>query len=521
LTFDSFATALLANIVPARAWVDLEYDERIRAAVDAIEKVQDAKDILSETRHVLVDEIQDLVGIRRQLVAAVLEASSGGFTLLGDPAQAIYDWREDGTGGEPEMPIIAWLQARFDFDILEFQENFRALTPATRRVLRLGPLLSGVRAVDADTSSHVDRLIAELPHIGSIEQAVVALKNPMRSTAILCRTNGQALAVSSRLHDLNIPHRMQRRASDRAIAPWVGTLFGSFLSSSMPRRVFDRRFSAVSLEIEAPSSEEAWKLLKRIDRTPTNSIDTARLADGIRSGRVPDQLHWDPPSSVVVSTVHRAKGLEFDTVLLAKPTDLPEDPIEKLGELRVIYVGLTRARTDLAVLTLPVHRYMRLPEAGRWVAIGWQKWQRLGVEVLGEDVERQQPGAGHLAPSDSASALQNYLIHSVHPGSRVVLTLQKASKVGLPRALYAINHNGRLVGSTSEAFGKTLHTVLHSRKNRPIPWPNVISGLHVESIDTVAGSPAAGSSVGFGTSGIWLRVRIGGMGEFQWNKEVG
>ena len=50
---------------------------------------------LTDVRHLIVDEVQDLVGVRARLVLAVLATlpPDVGFTLLGDPHQAVYDFQ--------------------------------------------------------------------------------------------------------------------------------------------------------------------------------------------------------------------------------------------------------------------------------------------------------------------------------------------------------------------------------------------------------------------------------------------
>jgi DNA helicase-2/ATP-dependent DNA helicase PcrA len=52
---------------------------------------------LNGIRHFIIDEYQDLTGIRATLVQRLLEILAAGnddcgFTVLGDPDQAIYDW---------------------------------------------------------------------------------------------------------------------------------------------------------------------------------------------------------------------------------------------------------------------------------------------------------------------------------------------------------------------------------------------------------------------------------------------
>ena len=51
---------------------------------------------MARYKHVVVDELQDLVGDRADLVRAVLELTGCGFTMLGDPAQGIYNFQLEG-----------------------------------------------------------------------------------------------------------------------------------------------------------------------------------------------------------------------------------------------------------------------------------------------------------------------------------------------------------------------------------------------------------------------------------------
>ena len=516
-TFDSFATALLAAVHPGGEWSDKEYEGRIRAAIISIENDPEARALLSETQHVLVDEIQDLVGIRRELVVEVIEASSGGFTLLGDPSQAIYDWQENQKGGNPSQPIVPWLDERLEFDILRLDQNFRALTDTTRKVLKVGPLISGSDTNVSEAAIAVRDIVDGLPHVASLEQAKLAFRNRNRTTAILCRTNGQALAVSSELHALGVDHRLQRRAADRALAPWIGRLVGGYANSGMSRRGFSARFEQVVEECDVPDEQEAWKLLKKMDVSLNDSLDLARLAERIRSGQVPDQLAWTEPSNVIVSTIHRAKGLEFDSVFLTEPWDLPEDPEVALGELRVTYVGLTRARSNIAVLTPPKVYYKHFPSVDRWAKVGFQRWHRWGIEIRGDDVHSMHPGGGYLVEKGRAEEVQGYLVQSVSPGDPVELKLHKASAVGLPRAFYHVHHDGNVIGVTNEKFGSDLHSVITVNGKWEVRWPSGITGLHIETVDTVAGTSAASANAGLGPSGIWLRPRVVGMGAFDWS----
>lgn len=57
-------------------------------------------------------------------------------------------------------------------------------------------------------------------------------------------------------------------------------------------------------------------------------------------------------SELILSTMHRTKGLEFDTVILA-PSEVPLRPESLEEEKRLRYVAITRARKRLIVLNGP------------------------------------------------------------------------------------------------------------------------------------------------------------------------
>ena len=57
--------------------------------------------------------------------------------------------------------------------------------------------------------------------------------------------------------------------------------------------------------------------------------------------------------SVFVSTIHKAKGREFDTVYLLSP--IPDG--REVNDMRAYYVGLTRAKRNLYLITNPPTEY--------------------------------------------------------------------------------------------------------------------------------------------------------------------
>jgi superfamily I DNA/RNA helicase len=56
------------------------------------------------------------------------------------------------------------------------------------------------------------------------------------------------------------------------------------------------------------------------------------------------------PSTIRFSTMHRAKGLEFDQVLVLVPKAYMRDPSETGNERKLLYVAITRAKRNAGLV---------------------------------------------------------------------------------------------------------------------------------------------------------------------------
>jgi superfamily I DNA/RNA helicase len=65
-----------------------------------------------------------------------------------------------------------------------------------------------------------------------------------------------------------------------------------------------------------------------------------------------DQLDEDKPEILRLSTMHRAKGLEFDQVIVILDNTIPLDVDDEDNTPNLIYVSLTRARSLAALIEL-------------------------------------------------------------------------------------------------------------------------------------------------------------------------
>jgi len=523
-TFDSFGTRLLMDIDPNGPWnsIGWSYEQRIDYVTEMIKKNTETKDKIKQYAHVFVDELQDLVGSRAKMVEAILETSNSGFTLLGDPAQGIYNFQLQGAARKlGSMAFYRWAREYFKNELIEktLTINHRAKSETVRKALWAGPALIMANPNYALIKNNLEAVIMELPPLNKPEQIVTFLKPIPGKTAILCRNNGQALLVSRHLWSLGISHALQRQAVDRVLPKWIGTILIGSKQKKVGKSFFLEKYE--SLFEDDP--QQAWRSVKRIEDGPSRDmLDLGLLSERIRLGAVPDELCEYPSDSLVVSTIHRAKGLEFERVaILVDETDSIfryDFDLELSEETRVIYVALTRSTSEMYQMILPQYQGFLTKELEeRWI-IRFGKWRYTDFEINGDDVNRDDPAGGPLqdyAPLE----LQDYIINNVKTGDPVELVYKKVRDENFPGFSYEVMHSGKPVGIMSRRFLLQFYNILCSNWRNRNKWPANIKNIRVETVDTVAGIEGAGRKCELGDCDIWVRVRIAGLGHFNFKTD--
>lgn len=531
-TFDAWAYEVLLQSRPDVEWGTVAFDERIAAAAQAIEKGALEIGDAVPPAHVVIDEVQDLLGGRRELVEALLDRyqESCGFTVVGDAAQSVYGFQIEDLGERADETgrFFDWLRCSYPDDLVELRltRNFRATTAEARVALAYGPRLQ--RLDDPGEAENLydglrDLLLDPANGMGDLdgELTLAGLRNLTDTCAILTRDNQQALVVSELLYTHGVEHRLRRPLEERPVPYWVAEL----LRRTEATGLTEDRFSSLLAEIPLPYSPDAgalWTVLRRVARGAGRGVlDVDRLRRAVAEGRFPDEGADPETARIVVSTVHRAKGLEFDRVVVLSPPTVADlhkrykDGLDLPAEARALYVAMTRPRQDLYHVTppeLPHFKRTGRRHDGRLYLGSWRSYDRFGIVAAAGDVSRDDP-PGH---GTDAAATQAYLLDRVRPGQEVVLRRRHDLPMGDSQSPpYVLLHDGREIGEASRRFREGLFQVQKVSRTWDPWWPDEIHGLRIDTLETVTGSIAAGANAGIGDRGVWIAPRITGIGRYR------
>lgn len=559
-TFDSWTFRLLrqAGVAPQEL-LSRTYDENIAglAAMMMGPEREEIRPLLTGIRHVIIDEFQDLPGVRGRLVLALLaliappRGEGAGFTVLGDPAQAIYGFaarQEDSQDAVADYWKVLRDAYGSSLQEIELMQNYRAvpeladITGKLRQVLRQSA--SGERKL-ASMHEFISALPASTEPLSSAWLDCV----PEGSVAILTRTNGEAIRVSQKLlgssvEGPSVPVSLRLANQTDPVPGWVAALLSRFPWDVLPKTQFGKIHSHCAAELGAlgiaeislPSVEVAWVRLMRAAGIPDS-------ATSLTISELRDRLHWPDAfpddqipmdASICITTVHQAKGMEFDSVALLGT--LMQEADEETGhpeeEASVRFVAVTRAGTHLGVI--PARDIFRPPvqrmfgRNGRKRLCHWRNpWVNLEMGGTADldlcsFVDEQVHGS-----TDAVIAFQTMLIHRAAElrGHKVLLCKTKAHH-DPGHAVYNIHlqngdEPGMLLGQMSARLTQDLLGLLW---NKGFSLPNKIMNLRIGHVVTMAGPEEIRQSVPapFRLSRLWAGVTLSGTGDFMpWKRSKG
>lgn len=533
-TFDSFSTYMLAwvqdnhkELLPSHFLLEMcDYDQRIKTATSIF---KNKKDMLADYRHIMVDEVQDLVGSRAELVLAMLQGlpDTCGFTILGDSCQALYDYMAAGN------PSITSSEQFYQEIFKSFPNaNYYALTENHRQDNTFGQLTIPYRKAIL-TGSMQDCISAASDLLTCIPRMPVKLTQFSRNDAwryvgqgetlgILTRTNGQALQISAWLQNADVPHTLYRGLGSHALGDWIARIFCDYENESVDETDFVAKHLALFPEVGYETAQARWiALVSTQNGEVRNRYEIADLLRGLLSNAKDPMLYesgTNPQYAITVSNIHRAKGKEFDSVIVIDDVieSIADSDTEDLLEHKVCYVALTRPkrkveRTGISKKDKQIYITRNEDQSKRCAKAGGYKRYISHFEV-GSDADLDM----HSLAVDKK--LQQYIRNNVYFGMR--LKLIKCPEGTKPYVVYRIvleDDEKIVLGYTSDSFAHELEKAIKHILKLDCSvyykvYPHAFCDVYVHSITTcVSGMPFVYTGAKtFGDISIWSGITITG-----------
>lgn len=329
-----------------------------------------AEALYYKIEHLLVDEFQDTSAsqyeILRRLTAEWVPGDGRTLFLVGDPMQSIYGFREadvglflraaaEGLGHLPlefvqlnrnfrsDRELVAWFNGVFESVLAPEVEIETGAVPyapseATREYpeCRVEPQWGGAKEIADVVEAHPEQTIAILVRTKSHASPVMAelQRRGIRFQAVELDQLGERSAV----RDLEALTKALLHPEDRTAflavcrAPWAGATLAELASGELPARVVaaldaarrERQRGPLRQQVEqlwmtlggpaTLTTEEEWEDTAAFFQLLDTFNPTADLTAALQGlFAKPDPL---ADGRIQILSMHKAKGLEFDVVIL-------------------------------------------------------------------------------------------------------------------------------------------------------------------------------------------------------------
>ena len=323
-----------------------EAKDVVRHAAEMIEKGEVEPSKIAKSV-LVIDEAQDMGQDDFRLVQALMRQNEEMRVIaVGDDDQNIYAFR--GSDSRYMQSLVSQEGAK----LYEMTDNYRsakAIVDCANRFVQRIPNRMKHTTIQSATGEE-----GKVMTLKSLQNAEIKVQG---GTAILTRTNEETMQVA---------YELEQRGLHATVAQSMGGFrFGNLAEV----RYFIKQ---IGKDDEVTISKEKWQEAKKSTlKTYASStcLEVMRrffadfeainriyyrsdLREFIIESDIEDFIASDD-KSVFVSTIHKAKGREFDTVYLM--SSVPDG--RQVEDMRAYYVGLTRAKRNLYLITNPPTEY--------------------------------------------------------------------------------------------------------------------------------------------------------------------
>ena len=410
----------------------IDFEDVLLLTVGILDEYPKVADVVrGQYRHFVVDEYQDVSALQQRLLELWM-GERDAVCVVGDPSQTIYSF----TGASPDHLLgfgRRYPGARTVRLVRDYRSTPQVVGLANALLHRAGPS-AGVPAAarlelvaqrppgPEPTLTAFDDDVAEAAGAAARVKALIAAGTRAAEIAVLYRTNAQSEQIEQALADAGLPYLVrggQRFFARKEVRDAVLLLRGQARAAAggddslgeQTRAVLASAGWTASPPGSGGAVREKWESLQALaaladqlatqDPAATLTHLVAELEERAAAQHAPTV------DGVTLASLHAAKGLEWDAVLIVglseglMPISLADgwEAIEE--ERRLLYVGITRAREHLhltwARSRTPGGRATRNPSRFLDGLLGDSspargKARGLGGSAAGERKDRKKPG---------------------------------------------------------------------------------------------------------------------------------
>lgn len=326
---------------------------------------------------VILDEFQDISQQEHDFLEALIhQAGEIRIVAAGDDDQSIYEFR--GSSATYMRKLIEKENSQTYFlsrnyrskrNIVDFANQFLRFLPVTHRIKAEQPLIAHQEDIGSiRLAKYTSGFILE-PFVNAIIK-----RKPTGISSVLTSTNEEALQVATLLQQKGVPAILVSKQDGFSLRHLVEIqAFSSLILREAKKElgfitdeVWKEALEKIKLQFEQSKNLD---LLIRIVEAFEKEFSRKYKGDWleyISNLRIED-FYFPNQAKVFVSTMHKAKGKEFENVfLLLEGFDIGKDENK-----RVLYVAITRAKQNLEIHTnCPIFDTMEVEGLERLEAYG-------------------------------------------------------------------------------------------------------------------------------------------------------